>query len=181
MNSRSKTEGAYLQWLYDQVNRRGKDPHYRDLIELLHNVDFYGLIPNDDNRAIDGVKLRECFEMETGISIENIMDKNCTILEMLIALAERMDYILYDPELGNRTSKWFWLFISNLELVVLSKYEEDYERKKRLNNSILKRLLDRTYAFNGRGGLFPLNRPREDQRKVEIWYQMMAYMDDADL
>ena len=34
----------------------------------------------------------------------------------------------------------------------------------------------RTYDSNGYGGLFPLRNPREDQRKVELWYQLNAYL-----
>jgi hypothetical protein len=38
------------------------------------------------------------------------------------------------------------------------------------------RLNRRLYTTSGYGGLFPLEEPKEDQRKVEIWYQMMAYL-----
>jgi hypothetical protein len=31
---------------------------------------------------------------------------------------------------------------------------------------------------SGLGGMFPLEDPREDQRAIEIWYQMMAYINE---
>ena len=30
--------------------------------------------------------------------------------------------------------------------------------------------------MNGTGGLFPLKRPRVNQRRVEVWYQMSEYL-----
>jgi hypothetical protein len=30
------------------------------------------------------------------------------------------------------------------------------------------------------GGFFPLTHPNDDQRKVEIWYQMNAYLDELE-
>jgi hypothetical protein len=40
----------------------------------------------------------------------------------------------------------------------------------------LSALIYRTYDRDGTGGLFPLTHPEEDQRKVEIWYQLNAYL-----
>jgi len=34
----------------------------------------------------------------------------------------------------------------------------------------------RTYNENGNGGLFPLRDSDQDQRQVEIWYQLSAYL-----
>ena len=36
----------------------------------------------------------------------------------------------------------------------------------------------RTYGRNGYGGLFPLHKATSDQTKVEIWYQMAAYLSE---
>jgi hypothetical protein len=43
-------------------------------------------------------------------------------------------------------------------------------------DDILTRLIERTYKPNGEGGFFPLPQTDEDQTKVEIWYQMSAYI-----
>ena len=37
--------------------------------------------------------------------------------------------------------------------------------------------LNRQYSFNGSGGLFTVNNPRQDMREVEIWYQCMWYLE----
>jgi hypothetical protein len=38
------------------------------------------------------------------------------------------------------------------------------------------RMVARGYDENGNGGLFPLKNPKEDQRKVEVWMQLNAYI-----
>jgi hypothetical protein len=39
------------------------------------------------------------------------------------------------------------------------------------------RFLSRKYDYNGVGGIFPLRKgASEDQRNVEIWYQMQSYL-----
>jgi hypothetical protein len=47
-------------------------------------------------------------------------------------------------------------------------------------NAIIKRVVDRTYQHNGHGGLFPLRLATSDQRKVEIWYQLSAYLSETE-
>jgi hypothetical protein len=32
--------------------------------------------------------------------------------------------------------------------------------------------------MNGTGGLFPLKMPKVNQRRVEIWYQMSAFIEE---
>ena len=55
--------------------------------------------------------------------------------------------------------------------------DEVYSRGEWENiDEILNKFIDRTYRASGYGGLFPLRHSKEDQRKVEIWYQMAAYL-----
>ena len=41
---------------------------------------------------------------------------------------------------------------------------------------IIDDFVKREYDFNGVGGIFPLKHAEQDQRDVEIWYQMSAYL-----
>jgi hypothetical protein len=43
---------------------------------------------------------------------------------------------------------------------------------------ILDTCIWRTYQPDGQGGFFPLAWPEEDQTKVELWYQIAAYIDE---
>jgi hypothetical protein len=49
-------------------------------------------------------------------------------------------------------------------------------RKAQRVNDILYALIWRTYDPDGSGGFFPLLHSKKDQRQIEIWYQMHAYV-----
>jgi hypothetical protein len=88
-----------------------------------------------------------------------------------------MNETLYDWDLGDQTSGWFWKLLFNTGLAALDDtYSDDtYERILYRFNIINKRL----YNEDGTGGgLFPLAHPRQDQREIEVWYQMMAYLQE---
>lgn len=135
----------------------------------LYTTEFVWIVPNDDNRVEDGRDLRLRF-----LEDENIVDVDaewmgfgCSFLEMLIALAGTLSFET------NKTSRfWFWHLLENLGLDSFTdnRYEEEYV------DEVVQRVIWRKYASNGHGGLFPLRYADEDQRKVEIWYQLSAYL-----
>jgi hypothetical protein len=133
-------------------------------------------VPNDDNRAQDGLKLRDRFEYETSVKLPNLGE--CRILEFLIALAIRLNESVYDHENPNLEPVWFWILIVNLEL---DEYDDGYNFRRIHTGieSIFRCLNNRLYNKDGTGGgLFPLDNPSQDQRGVEVWYQMMAYLQE---
>lgn len=159
-------DSDYYDWLLDKI-------HYEDgydtELEILFDEPFIWSVANDDNRAKDGVILRSVFMSEENRSTEPCEDRVCTVLEMMIALAMRIENdIMWDGE-TDRTSDWFWMMFRNLGL------DETVSGKE--VHDILDRFLYRKYAYNGSGGLFPLGKnATEDQRKVEIWYQAQQYL-----
>lgn len=140
----------------------------------LHYTEFRYSIPNDGNRAEDGVYLRYRFALENGYDdIFKYLDGPCRVLEMLVALANRCEeHIMDDPDIGDRTGQWFWTMIRNLDLDSMTdeNFDIDYVEEK------VSIFLDRRYASNGEGGLFILDDCRYDLRTVEIWYQMCWYL-----
>lgn len=173
----SQIISEYFQWLCEIVHVDSGDTSYWLLAKALHKKEFFWTVPNDDNRGSDGKKLREQFAEEADISIEELFNGGpCSMLEMLISLAKRIEDALCDTDEGDRTSKWFWEILSNLGLDVYKDevYYELYGNE--YIDSILNNVLERTYKRSGKGGLFPLKHPKKDQRKVEIWYQMSAYL-----
>lgn len=130
-------------------------------------------VPNDDNRAEDGISLRNRFYAESSIRLPYLGE--CTMLEFMIALAIRMNEVTYDYTNPWQVSYWFWLLIENLGIADC----HDRKQKEALIKIpiVLNKVVDRSYDYNGVGGLFPINNPEEDQRTVEIWYQMMAYLE----
>jgi hypothetical protein len=165
----TKLDIDYYEWLIDQIEiPNGKS--YRDLFELMHNLEFVWTVPNDDNRVQDGLDLRS--EFANG-KVANLRLAGVTFLEVLIALSRRLAFTA-----GGEPEPWAWRLIKNLRLHKSS----DPLTNGRGNRArdILDAVIWRTYERSGRGGFFPLRNTLEDQTKVEIWYQMNAYVIEMD-
>lgn len=172
----------YLHWLCSLVelnNHNGAT--YFALAGILHRKAFYWTVANDDNRGSDGSNLRMRFLEEAGLSPTAYPDLNlgvCTVLEMLIALCDRCETtMMYNPNKGERISRWFWTIMENLGLDRYSDLEIDLAASDEINHKI-EVALDRSYDKKGRGGFFPLKNSKKDQREVEIWYQMCAFISE---
>lgn len=152
----------YFDYLCRKVNA---SVHDIPLLLLLFNRLFEWSVPNDKNRANDGVKLRCSFHREEGIVGE--ISGPCNVLEMLIGLAIRCDSdITGEPDVDN-SAYWFWQMIGNLGI-------RDMNLKDvgtRLNI-----WMGRKFDKNGFGGLFPIRKTKNDQRKIEIWYQLSEWL-----
>ena len=176
-------EGRYFQWLYGMVGAltdRNESHSHWILAEQLYNTVFTWFVPNDHNRAADGGRLRDDFcDIVGSWEDSRIMFEPCNMFEMLIALARRIDYETAGDTVDDAgVGIWFWRMLENAGL---AKYTDavycDNPRAEIEVAEILENLLERRYDRNGKnGGLFPLHAPRLDQRKVELWYQMSAYL-----
>jgi hypothetical protein len=170
----NSVDELYFRWLYKQVGSvTEKNParSYGSLLKQLHNKEFAWFVPNDHNRAADGRDLRIIFLQQSGIfPEEGWVDLGCSVLEMILALAHRLSF-----EDGQKAKVWFWRLLNNLGIDELT--DESYgDQTEEAVDEILNNLIWRTYEPDGLGGLFPLEHPQEDQREVEIWYQLSAYL-----
>lgn len=167
----------YFYWLYRKVV--DPDTHYKKLLKRLHETEFTFTIPMDENRMEDGLELRYRFGAENGIrdvEIVNTIDIfPCSVFEMMVALCIRCEEgIMDDPEIGNRTSRWFISMLESLGLagMVDQRYDQNYVDER------IRILLERQYSPDGRGGLFYIPGCDEDMRNVQIWYQMNWYLNE---
>lgn len=169
----------YLEWLYSQVaagidKSTVRPTTYWRLLKQLFDKEFVWVVPNDDNRLEDGRDLRYEFIEDQGIQDvdPHWVRLGCSMLELLVGLARRLSFVAEGEPAG-----WFWHLIANLGLT-------KYTDRARLNEERIDELLDmvifRTYRSNGWGGIFPLQDPQEDQRQVELWYQLSAYVLERD-
>lgn len=112
---KSRLEDGYFDWLCNQIY--GDEEHHK-LLELLFEVPYEWTLPMDENRAKDGIWLRKEYCSDIGMEAFSLnFLGNCRMLEMLIALAIRIENdTMYDPDMGDRTSLWFWFMIGNLGL-----------------------------------------------------------------
>lgn len=158
----------YYEWLISQIHiPNGKD--YGDLFDRMHNLEFVWTVPNDDNRVADGLELRIVFGHEQNFDPKKLILEGVTFLEVLIALSRRLEFTA-----GGNAHQWAWRLLKNLHLTKMS--TPLTEEKSIKMDDILDAVIWRTYQPNGQGGFFPLNYPEEDQRKIEIWYQMNKYV-----
>jgi hypothetical protein len=164
-----KADYEYYQWLVSQIETPRERTYY-DLFSRMHDLEFVWFVPNDDNRLQDGLDLRE--EFLDG-KRANLHLEGATILEILVSLSRRVAFTC-----GGDEQRWAWRLIKNLRLNKMADPLTP-EKAQRIDD-ILYTLVWRTYERNGQGGFFPLRRPKEDQTKVEIWYQMNAYALELD-
>lgn len=168
----------YFAWLCQLVCTTGysKRSHYRMLLNHLHEIKFTYIHAMDSNRAEDGVNLRYRFAYEhsydSTIVCTYLDNGDCSVLEMMVALALKCEEIMEDSEIGNRTGQWFWTMIDNLQLGGMTDlmYDECY------TDFVIGRLLNREYKRDGEGGLFTIKDCNRDLRSVEFWYQAMYYL-----
>jgi hypothetical protein len=159
----------YLEWLYSNVvDPRGNNTYW-NLLRALFVKEFFWFVPNDDNRIEDGRALRYEFieDLDLDVSDPEWMRLGCSMLEMLVGLSRRLSLL---GEGG--APDCFWQLMANLGLRIpdRKKFPAAYV------DETLDRVISRTYEPNGRGGLFPLCFPKSDQRDVEIWGQLNAYL-----
>jgi hypothetical protein len=173
----------YFDWLYERVlgiRDVSTRNNYTVLCDAMHRFPFKNLIPHDGNRIADGVALRDEFLKSyrrrfSEIDKIDLTMPDASMLEVLAALAVRADFMT-----DHGVYFWFDVFITNLKLKqfndmgFLARDSAKVERK-------LRRFNDRRYFPDGDGGIFPLSDPAGDQRQIELWYQMGAYMTEHQL
>lgn len=166
----------YTVWLLNYC-RFGR-PGYTKLMDQLINSPFEAVLERDLNRISDGEDLRSCFLMENGLN-GTFYNHPVSVLEVLIALAVRVD----GEYLGNpndpRPDVFFWEMICNLGL---DKFD-DKKYDPRAVFEILDVWISRKFDKNGVGSPFPvgknihnIHKNIHDQRKIEIWMQVTAYI-----
>ena len=143
---------------------------YTYLLQELFETDFTWTVERDKNRASDGKDLRIEYEEDTGMVVD--ISANCSMLEMLVALAIRCENDIMAIPDQDRTEEWFWCFLENAGLTF---FDNEHFDKKQVQKT-LDRIIFRRYTPYGIGGLFPLTKPKIDQRRVEIWYQMNSWL-----
>ena len=169
----SPVDQLYFKWLCEQIEfPRGLEDKYHGLLERLHNYEFSWTVLGDDNRVQDAHDLRRLYvDGPNERFYENNFKPYVSVLEIIIALSRRLEFLA-----GGVAPAWAWRLIENLRLNRLQDPIQG-EREGQFVE-IMDALIWRTYDSDGTGGFFPLNYPTEDQTRVELWYQMNAYVSE---
>jgi len=168
----------YLEWLYSQVGDvKIEDPSrtYWKVLKQLYTKEFVWIIPNDDNRIQDGKDLRYEFVDQSGLDDvdRNWVHLGCSMLELLVGLSRRLAF-----EVDGEPRVCFWELMNNLGLRKYTdyRYSQREEFVCRVVDTVLDRVIWRTFEPTGKGGIFPLKNATRDQRELEFWYQLCAYV-----
>lgn len=171
----SDIDNDYFAWICDLMcSRFPKGVSFNKLLYYLHNTEFIYVLPIDENRADNGINLRYRFS----ISYTRVEDADscihapCSVLEMMVALAFKMEETMDDPLMGDRTAQWFWNMVVSLGLGSMN---DDRFDGKYVEETI-ERFLYRRYDSDGKGGLFTIRGCPDDLRDIDIWTQMCMYL-----
>lgn len=179
--SRVSLYQEYYSWLCHLVcgDNYGKSLEYKKLLTRLNDIDFTYILEMDVNRALNAVSFRDRFAYEKGYDtnyvVEYFEDAPASVLEVLVTLAFTCEEkIMRDPDYGDRTGLWFWSMIDNLGLSDMKNDAFDVD----IVDSVVSTFLEREYEPDGRGGLFTLKHCKYDLRNIDIWYQMMWWLNE---
>lgn len=173
------TNDPYFDWLciLIGVNGPGRHQNYRKLVNALHYEEiFQAKLPMDSNRGTDGLQLRVDFMNEHGPWGSATNRGPCSMLEFLVALARRMNFLMYRSNEHKYTEYYFWKIIENIGLDKVNDDKWFSINGQFFVEDAVWRINGRQFSPDGSGGLFPLKYPAQDQRGVEIWYQMNAWL-----
>lgn len=168
----------YLLWLYSLVADpaiQSPDLTYWKLFKQLYRRPFVWIISRDDNRLEDGKQLRLTFLNSEGLTRRdadpNWVELGCSVLELMIAMAGHLRFEI-DP--NTQLAYWFWEVLA--ENIGIRGFSDASGYDHCDVDEILERVIFRQYEPDGTGGFFPLKNPGKDQRGVELWYQLNAYV-----
>ena len=161
----------YFQWLLARVHA----DKYGALCDEMEHIRFITSVPNDDNRASEGRDLRREYLQMKGWPESDFyrwLAPDASIFEVLVALANRAGFQSTMPD-----HVWFMIFLKNLGLQHFedSVYCTEFARETK---RVLRVFNNRKYKANGQGGIFPVRQSTQDQRRVELWYQMCVYLQE---
>lgn len=169
----SNIEELYFEWLCECV---GSAPDVY-LLQKLYSTD-YVWDAKDGSRAQDGIELRYHFANLRGFSFPLIehyfLGKQCSILEMMVALCNVVEYDYLTNELeDNGVPKWFYMMLQNLGvgLYLSNHLYDDFEVEKALDA-----FMNHRYFSTGMGGLFFVPEPSVDMRILSLWDQMNEWI-----
>lgn len=165
----------YYKWLlyHVRVSENRKFMQYSSLFKYLHNKRFRYTIFMDKNREADGLYLRDEFFGDLNIR-NGEMEQGACVLEVLVALACRMDDDYVGDPGVEEPDELFMELLFNLGFKDFT--NNKWGIYKDLADEIIDKWLDREFDQCGNGSIFPIKKPHRDQREIEIWAQMSEYI-----
>jgi len=168
---------GYFDYLVEKVcDKKHKRVDYIPLLDLLHSIPFTVVIEMDENRVNDGAFLRERYLQSEDLYayLYEFDDEKVSCLEVLIGIADRLEYEVGNIMEGDHTSDRFWLLLRNLDI---EKYTSDNYKplvvKEKVRNWMMLK-----YKKNGVGSIFPVKHSQKNMKSLQICDQMSIYIEE---
>lgn len=157
----------YFHWLLKFIgNGFCRKNSYYELLEYLFNAEYCWSMPMDENRAADGIDLRHRFVTECDEDQEAsyvYLSGPPSVLEVLIALSIKMEYIARGSIDLSKSAQWFWGMIKCLD--ILDCYDGNFDVEK------VEYFIDGWMDPESEISIFPTS-------DGELWSQAMNFLSD---
>ena len=152
----------YTSWLI----QRGCLENYSELASVWDELDFMWYIPEDEDKAIQALRMRDEYCYETGMPSPR--QAPASFLEVFVSITDTLTAMLYK----DRES-----FTKSILLNVGARsYSDDGRLPSEIHEAALniaERVMYRTYSRNGTGGLFRI--PGVDILEMPLTTQMIQW------
>lgn len=152
----------YAPWLI----QRGCLENYSELASVWDELDFVWYIPEDEDRTIQALRMRDEYCYETGMPSPR--QAPASFLEVLVSITDTLTAMLYQ----DRES-----FTKSILLNMGARsYSDDGRPPSEIHEealNIAERVMYRTYSRNGTGGLFRI--PGMDTLEMSLTTQMIKW------
>ena len=162
----------YYIWLINMIDFENGHENCSKLLQYLHSKEYIWKEWLDENRAEDGLALRARFEKDTDYLDYSPLEKPCSVLEMMVAFAERIDRDVMDSEYG--TPYWFWIMIENLGLKDCT--DDVFDAKK--VNLVLDSWLNGLTKNNLKSGIFTIKSGKKPDSSEDEWFRMQRWISE---
>lgn len=152
----------YTPWLI----QRGCLENYSELASVWDELDFVWYIPEDEDKAIQALRMRDEYCFETGMPSPR--QAPASFLEVFVSITDTLTAMLYQ----DRES-----FTKSILLNVGARsFSDDGHLPSKIHEEALliaERVMYRTYSRNGTGGLFRI--PGVDTLEMPLTTQMIQW------
>ena len=178
---------GYLAWL------NGKSKCLPEIGEILYATDFRWIeaVPDDKNRAEDGLKWRDRYANEVGKELGSMQTDRIrksihgktSCYEVILSLAEEINEMVNEEE-EPKTAEFFAILLGNLGLNDFDEEDFDYreENTKATIREILRKWMDREYEKCDKNCIFPVTLLEKCDKKVSqttsLWMQMNRWLEE---
>lgn len=158
---------GYLPWLI----RRGCLDEYRDLASAWDEMEFVWYIPEDGDKAIQALRMRDEYEYETGRSC--LRQGPASFLELFVSITDTLTAMIYQDRAVFTKSILMNLGVRNAQDAL---FAEPAVYARAIDSAEM--VMHRTYQKNGYGGLFMV--PGADLREIPLRDQMLIWANEYD-